>query len=70
MYNTDFLPQLEEFERSLFGPGCMDTRASSDKAHAMYTLPKNIQLIPCKPNENGEYVPITALENRVDDGSK
>ncbi|MEK6873384.1 MAG: hypothetical protein AABW91_00930 [Nanoarchaeota archaeon] len=70
MYNTDFLPQIERFRRHLFGAGADNPRASSDQANISYCLPSNISLIPCVEDNNGEYVPITALENRVDDSSK
>ena len=48
MYNTDFLPQLEEFIIYLEGV--------SGKT---YTSKLNVEILPCHEDINGEWVPNT-----------
>lgn len=54
MYNTDFLPQLEESRRHLFGnTGCPPDEAT----RARYMPPRSIKTIPCHEDSNSEWVP-------------
>lgn len=59
MYNTDYSEQLEESKEAVFGSG--DPR--DPKWSRMYRPTPNVKIIPCKENENGEFVP---LEKRVE----
>ncbi len=62
MYNTDFLPQIEEFQRYLFGSGCVDVRAAVEEASKKpYFPPKDLEIVRCHEDTNGEFVPDTAL---------
>lgn len=56
MYNTDFLPQMEEFQKDLF-KGYFDTELHENPQHW-------INLIPCFENENGEWIPIPKAEEK------
>ena len=64
MYDTKFLPQLEEFRRYLFGHGVGDTREASDEAHRRYVPPPGMRFLKCHEDVNGEWVP--SLEEVVE----
>jgi len=79
VYNTDFLPLLEESRRALFGSmpsspvlPCEDVRSL---AHApargqglddtsRYMPPREMKMLQCHENRNGELVPIVDKEAR------
>jgi hypothetical protein len=61
MYNTDFLPQLEAFRRHLCGVSGEDIRRSNEGS-IMYSLPAKVKIIPCEPNEHGEYLSVKLLD--------
>jgi len=68
MYNPDFYSQLQAFRDDLWGPECVDTMATSDQTHRMYSFPPKIQIYPCKQNDAGEWVPVpeySRLENSM-----
>lgn len=52
MYNVDFIPQIEKFERDLFRPR---TPEEDLEARAQPTI-----RLKCMPDTNGEYVPFPA----------
>ena len=62
MYNTKFLHQLERFRKYLWRRGVTDTRQASAEAHERYSVPNEVQLVPCEEDENGEWVPIPHSE--------
>ncbi len=71
MYNTDFLPQMEEFRKYLWGAGRVDTRAAAEEGARMsYLPPKDVEIIPCRQAPSGELVPVTyelgELEEKID----
>ena len=57
MYNVNFLPQIEEFRANLFGTA-FDLRQASDEAHSRYSLPKDVKVLECHKDTNGEWVPV------------
>lgn len=60
MYNIDFLDQIEELNRYLYGAGCVDTRKAAEEASKNAWLPiKSLEIISCVQAPNGEWVPIT-----------
>jgi hypothetical protein len=62
MYNIDFLPQLEESRRRLFGslePGEAVEKISN------YSPPVGAKVIKCVEDVNGEFVPVRVLEKAV-----
>lgn len=68
MYNTDFLEQIEEFQRYLGYLGCVDFRDTIEKGTKMaYIPPKNIEILPCHKAPNGEWVPdlVEGLEKEI-----
>ena len=68
MYNTQFQSQMEKFHNYLFGNKTVDAGQASDEAHASYSLPESIKLIPCKQDTNGEFVaPISGLEKELNE---
>ncbi|MBS3075590.1 hypothetical protein J4429_03970 [Candidatus Pacearchaeota archaeon] len=61
MYNIDFLPQLEESRRHLFGNSDPHNPLSS----ALYHPPLTLKIIKCGEDINGEWVPVRALEGKA-----
>jgi hypothetical protein len=58
MYNTDYLPQLEESRRHLF-----DNRNPRNlPVSSRYFPPQNIEILECEEDTNGEWVPKKRLE--------
>jgi len=58
MYNIDFLPQLEEFRKHLWGAGCVDVQVAAEKASRRgYVPPADVEILPCYEDTNGEWVP-------------
>ena len=62
MYNTDYLPQIEAFRRDLFGNF---TEEQIEDARIRYVSPKDMKMVKCVEDSNGEFVPISSLENNV-----
>jgi len=60
MYNIDYLPQIEEFHRYLWGAGCVDPIAAAEEAsRKAYFPPKDLEVVPCVKAPNGEWIPVT-----------
>ena len=64
MYNTDYLEQIEESRRSIFGLGGPNKGAAEAAQRARYSPPPG-QTVPCYEDVNGEYVPHTRQTIKV-----
>jgi hypothetical protein len=63
MYNIDFLSQLEEYRRRLFGS--LEPREVV-KAISHYSPPVGVRVLECVEDRNGEFVPVKALDGIVE----
>jgi hypothetical protein len=72
MYNTDFLAQMDEFRRYLFGNVPTSPVLPFEDVHPLaqvrlrghgqddmcrYMPPREIKMLPCHEDANGEWVP-------------
>ncbi len=60
MYNIDFLPQLEEARKHLWGPlydlASVDSQAAADVASRMPLNLNGVKFVSCHEDTNGEWV--------------
>ncbi len=63
MYNIDFLKQIEESRRYIFG-----NRGPSESPP--YFPSKDIEIIQCKEDTNGEWVPNPVSESKLEEESQ
>ncbi|MBU0929585.1 MAG: hypothetical protein KJ623_00765 [Nanoarchaeota archaeon] len=64
MYNTTYYPQIKKFKEYFWGAGCVDTKVAAEEASKKpYFPPKDLEIVPCKENANGEWVPYKVIDD-------